>query len=231
MPNVRANLAVVKKRITAAAERVGQDPNQITLVAVTKDVEYLKLIEEAIAAGITDIGENRVQEAKPKIEALKSRYKNVKWHMIGHLQTNKVKTALELFDQIDSVDSLKLAEEIEKRSQKPAPVLIEVKTSEEATKFGVEPSELEALIGQISKLKNLKILGLMTLAPLTSDKEKARPYFRKLKDLSERVKSLNLPNVEMNYLSMGMTTDFEVAIEEGSNMVRLGRAIFGERGE
>ena len=225
---IKENIQNIKKRIEQAALSVGRDPQNIKLVAVTKTIP-IDLIEQAIQAGITDIGENRIQEAKPKIEALKSKYPQMTWHMIGHLQRNKVRQALDLFAIIQSVDSERLALEIQAKAKSIIPVLIEVNTSAEATKFGVKVSEAIALVKKISTLANLKIEGLMTIGPLASDPEKARPSFKSLKQLSEQIKKLNLPNVKMKYLSMGMTDDFYVAIEEGSNLVRIGRALFGAR--
>lgn len=229
MPDIKANLESVILRISKAAFAVGRDAEGIKLVAVTKNVPA-EVIEQAIQAGITDIGENRVQEAKPKIDILKTKYPNVTWHMIGHLQRNKVRQALDIFDIIQSVDSERLAREIQAKAEaKVVPVLVEINTSGEETKYGIPVNSTIDFLKTVSSFKNLSVQGLMTIAPLVDDPQKARTYFRKLKTLSEEIKKLNLPNVEMKYLSMGMTDDFEVAIEEGSNMVRIGRAIFGQR--
>jgi len=222
--SIAENIASVKGRIAQAAIRVGRDPSEIKLVAATKDVP-VNLIEEAIKAGITDIGENRVQEAHLKFDALKNH--PVTWHMIGHLQTNKVKQALEIFSVIQSVDSEKLAVEISGKSIKNVDVMIEVNTSEEISKFGVAPDGAVKLARVISGLPNLKLTGLMTVGPLTSDEGKIRGSFRLLKYLFGQIKGLNLTAVELKCLSMGMSDDFEIAIEEGSNLVRVGRAIFG----
>jgi len=220
---IAKNLQSVKERIGEAARRAGKDPAEIKLVAATKDVPA-GLILEAIKAGLTDIGENRVQEAKQKFDALKDQ--PVTWHMIGHLQTNKVKAALEIFSVIQSVDSERLADEISQRAQKIVEVFIEVNTSGEESKFGILPEKAVQLAEHISGLKNLKLTGLMTVGPLTGDEKAVRESFRLLKNIFKRIKGLNLPSVELKYLSMGMSQDFETAIEEGSNLVRIGRAIF-----
>lgn len=229
MTDIAENIEKIKERIAQASRRVNRDPSEIILLAATKDVPA-ELISKAIEAGITDIGENKVQEARPKYEALASKYPNLIWHMIGHLQTNKVKKTLEIFSKVQSVDSLRLAQEIDKRAReasKKVDVLVEVNTSGEATKFGVKPEEALELIKCISGLPNIKVTGLMTIGPLVEDTEKARPSFKMLRNLRGEITKANIPNVEMKHLSMGMTDDFEVAIEEGSNIVRIGRAIFG----
>ena len=220
---IAKNLQSVKERIGEAARRAGKDPAEIKLVAATKDVPA-GLILEAIKAGLTDIGENRVQEARQKFDALKDQ--PVIWHMIGHLQTNKDKAALEIFSVIQSVDSERLADEISQRAQKIVEVFIEVNTSGEESKFGILPEKAVQLAEHISGLKNLKLTGLMTVGPLTGDEKAVRESFRLLKNIFKRIKGLNLPSVELKYLSMGMSQDFETAIEEGSNLVRIGRAIF-----
>lgn len=222
--SIAENIALVKERIAEAAKRAGRDPSEITLVAATKDVP-VNLIEEAIKAGITDIGENRVQEAWEKFGPLKDY--PVKWHMIGHLQTNKVKHALEIFSVIQSVDSEKLANEINKRAERKIDVLMEANTSLEEHKYGVRPDEATGLARFISGLPNLKLIGLMTVGPLSSDETRTRESFRSLAGLFKQIKELNLPALELKYLSMGMSDDYCIAIEEGSNLVRIGRAIFG----
>ncbi len=229
--SVKENLENVRKRIEKAAASVGRDPREIKIIGAAKN-QPAGLVMQALEAGLTDIGENRVQEARTRCEEIRSKYPNTILHMIGHLQRNKVRHALDIFDIIQSVDSERLALEIEERAKaknRVIPILIEVKTSEEATKYGVPVESTIDFLKKITELKHLKVQGLMTIAPLEDNPEKARPYFAKLKMLSEEIKKLNLPNVEMKYLSMGMTDDFEVAIREGSNMVRIGRAIFGER--
>ncbi len=198
-----------------------QIPESVTIVCVSKG-RTLEQIKEAIEAGLTDIGENRVQEAIMKFNALRTMNYKFRTHMVGHLQTNKVKEALNLFDLIQSVDSLRLAREIDKEAakiNKIQDVLIEVKTSPEATKFGIKSDEAIGVIKEITKFKNINIKGLMTIAPVVDVPEKTRPYFRALRELRDKVNGLWI-------LSMGMTDDFEVAIEEGANMVRIGRAIF-----
>jgi hypothetical protein len=236
MPDIKSNIESIKRRIEAACNRVNREPKEVTLLAATKDVP-VNLIEEAIQAGIIHIGENRVQEAAGKFELLKGKYPQVTWHMIGHLQTNKIGQALKIFDIIQSVDSVRLAEEINKRyevlGKRPAlpagrcEVFIEVNVSGEESKSGVPFSLAEELVIYISGSGNLSVTGLMTVPPYFDEQEKATPYFRKLSQLRDKIKGLNLPNVDLKYLSMGMTDDFEAAIEEGSNIVRIGRGIFG----
>ncbi len=229
---VRENILKIKNRIVGACSKINHEPEQITIVAVSKS-RTPEQISEVIAAGITDIGENKVQEAIFKYNNLRTQelvnLQTIKWHMVGHLQTNKVKEAVRIFDLIQSVDSLHLAEEIDKQASKinkTQDILIEVKTSPEATKFGIKPEEIFKLIEGISKLKNITIKGLMTIAPIVDNPEETRPYFRLLRELRDRIYQLPITNYQLPILSMGMTDDFEVAIEEGSNMLRLGRAIF-----
>jgi len=222
--SIAENIANVKKRIEVAARRAGRDPASIRLVAATKGVTA-EQIREAVNAGITEIGENRVQEAQKKFDILKDL--SIRWHMIGHLQTNKVKAALEIFPVIQSVDSVKLAAEISKKAQSQIEVFIEVNTSGEESKFGIAPGMVVELARAISGLNELKLTGLMTIGPLTANEESVRKSFRSLAELFKQIKGLNLPHSELKYLSMGMSQDFEAAIEEGSNLVRVGRAIFG----
>lgn len=196
------------------------------MVAVTKTAT-IEQTKEAISAGVRIIGENKVQEAKKKYQILTG---DIEWHLVGHLQTNKVKYAVEIFDLIHSVDSIKLAKEIDKRSLqfgKITNVLVEVNVSGEETKYGIRPEEVELFLGEISKFSGIRIRGLMTIVPIVKNKEEVRPYFKELKELSEKMRNKNIKNVKMDYLSMGMTDDFEVAIEEGANMVRIGRGVFG----
>lgn len=197
--------------------------NSALIVAVTKNMSIPKIIE-ALEAGICDIGENRVQEASTKYGAIKASFPNVRWHMVGHLQTNKVKAALLMFDVIQSVDSFHLALEINKRASKPQEIFIEVNTSGEDSKYGVNPSDALELIRSISKLTNIKIGGLMTLGPLTQDKEKIRESFRTLRRLRDEIQAAGFSQVK--HLSMGMSSDYPLAIEEGSDIIRIGRAIF-----
>lgn len=229
MSNITANLEKVKRNIRQAAERVNRDPSEVTLIAVTKTVPVEK-IREAILAGVLIFGENRVLEAREKIEVIDS--KAVKWHMIGHLQTNKVKYIFSLFDLIHSVDSLALAHEIDRRAQvdkKKADILVQVNVSGEKTKFGVSKESAVELIKDISRLSNISIKGLMTIPPFSDNPEGSRGFFKELFFIRERVESLGIENVSMRELSMGMSNDYEIAVEEGATMVRVGTAIFGER--
>jgi len=223
---IKNNLEIINEKIKKAALKVNRNSQEIKLVAVTKTAT-IEQIKEAIIAGVKIIGENKVQEAKEKYQILTA---DIEWHLVGHLQTNKVKYAIEIFDCIHSVDSIKLAEEIDKRSLqfgKITNVLVEVNVSGEETKYGIKPEEVEPFLKEISEFSRIRVRGLMTIAPITEDKEEVRPYFRKLRELSKEIKSKNIKNVKMDCLSMGMTEDFEVAIEEGANMVRIGRGIFG----
>jgi len=223
---IKNNLEIINGKIKKAALRANRNPEEIKLVAVTKTAT-IEQIKEAINAGVKIIGENKVQEAKEKYQILNA---DIEWHLVGHLQTNKVKYAIEIFDLIHSVDSIKLAKEIDRRSLQfgmITNVLVEVNVSGEETKYGVKPEEVEPFIKEISEFSRIKVRGLMTIAPIAEDEEEIRPYFRKLRELSKEIKSKNIKNVKMDYLSMGMTEDFEVAIEEGANMIRVGRGIFG----
>jgi pyridoxal phosphate enzyme (YggS family) len=211
-------IAHVRQRVERAAERARRSPADVTIVAVSKGFPP-SAIDQAVVAGIADIGENRVQEATAKIAALRGL--PVTWHLVGHLQTNKAKTALELFDIIHSVDSLHLAEALSHRSQRPLPILLEVNVAGEAAKFGFPPAEVAAAAQAVARLPHLDLRGLMTVAPLVSDPETVRPVFRELRRLGDAL--------GLRELSMGMTDDFEVAVEEGATLVRIGRAIFGER--
>ncbi len=215
---VAERLALVRERVARAAERAGRSPAEVTIVAVSKSFPAAA-IAEAAAAGIAHIGENRVQEAAAKIPSL--RHLPVTWHLVGHLQTNKAKTAIDLFDIIHSVDSLRLAEVLSHRAERALPVLLEVNVVGEPGKFGFSPQQALQAAEAIARLPRLEVRGLMTVAPLVSDPEEVRPVFRDLRRLRD---ALGLAE-----LSMGMTDDFEVAIEEGATLVRIGRAIFGER--
>jgi len=218
--NIERNLRELESRIARAAERAGRSPADITIVAVTKEVE-VEAIEAAIKAGIGHIGENRVQEAKTKMERLSTLERQPMWHMVGHLQTNKVKTAAQIFDIIHSIDSLRLAEAVSQRVQDIMPVLLQVNVSGEATKSGFSLAELSQAAEEIARMPRLEVKGLMTIAPLVADAEEVRPIFRRLRQLRDEL--------GLEHLSMGMTDDFEVAVEEGATMVRIGRAIFGQR--
>jgi len=221
---IRENLTVVRDRIATAARRSGRRAEDITLVAVTK-TRGVEEIRQALECGVTDIGENYVQEAEAKYGLIGDA---ARWHMIGHLQRNKARHAVEVFSMIHSVDSLDLAREIGRRAEaagKRMDVLAEVRISGEATKFGVECDQALRLADEISQVSGVRLCGLMGMAPLVADPEETRPYFAKLNELWGK-----LPDEQRLYLSMGMTQDFEIAIEEGSNMVRIGTAIFGPRG-
>ncbi len=208
----------VRQRIAAACLRAGRSPQEVTIVAVSKGFPP-QAIREAWQAGIRHFGENRVQEAAAKLPQVADL--PITWHMVGHLQTNKVKKALALFHTIDSVDSLPLAQEISRRAQGTVPILLEVNVAREASKFGFSPEELLQAAEQVAALPHLEVRGLMTVAPIVSDPEEVRPIFRRLRELA---RALGLKE-----LSMGMSDDFQVAVEEGATMVRLGRAIFGPR--
>lgn len=212
--NVRALLAELPPGVELEAAAKGQPPEKI---------------KEAIEAGVKIIGENYVQEA---LLAQRVIGRSVRWHFIGHLQKNKVKKAVEIFDLIETVDSLELALEIEKRAAaagKVMPVLIEVNSGREPQKFGVWPEKVIDLAREIVNLPHLRLMGLMTMGPFTGDPEEARPYFRETRLLFEELKKMNLPNCELRYLSMGMTNSYRVAIEEGANLIRIGTKIFGPR--
>jgi len=223
---IGVNIKSVRQRIADAARRSGRDPDEITLVVVTKTVGVTEILHAA-DCGVEAVGENRVHEAIEKRSRVGDR---VKWHMIGHLQRRKVKDAVQVFDYIHSVDSLALAKEIDKRcapTSKIMPVLFEVNVSGEASKFGLSPEETLRTIREAATLERIRIEGLMTMAPYVEDPEEVRPCFKQLADLSNTIAAANLPNVSMKHLSMGMTNDFEVAVEEGATMVRIGTAIFG----
>ena len=224
--DLAANLNNVRQRIAAACVRAGRDPDSVTLLAVTKG-QPPEVVREAAQAGLMLFGENKVQEAKAKIPLCPGR---LRWQMIGHLQSNKCRDAVELFELIQSVDSLSLAEEINRRAEQAAkrmPILLEASIVGEASKFGYQPEQLLADLARINALPRLEIHGLMTVPPWTPVVERARPVFRKLRELKEQCEQLL--GAPLPHLSMGMTGDFEVAIEEGATMVRIGTALFGER--
>ena len=216
---ITENLASVKKRIKQAAERVGRDPAGIRLIAVTKEADTAQL-REAVEVGLTDIGENRLKDALSKMEFFDSHV--LTWHMIGHLQSNKARDAVRIFSVIHSVDSVRLAQiidkEAKKHNNKMQDILIEVNVAGEESKFGIKPEGLGNLLNETRALKHINILGLMTMAPFVADSEITCPHFRRLKELADTYR--------LKELSMGMTRDFEVAIEEGATMVRIGSAIF-----
>jgi pyridoxal phosphate enzyme (YggS family) len=226
------NIAQVRERISRAAGRVHRNADSIVLMAVSKTVEAAR-IKEAFDAGLRVFGENRVQEFESKSAAL-SELKDAQWRLIGHLQSNKARKAAELFHAVDSVDSLRLAERLNQAATeagKKLEVLIEIKVGQEESKAGIplDSPDLENLLRSAPQLESLRIRGLMTVPPFTDDPEGARPYFRLLRDLRDQIAARKLPAIQMAVLSMGMSHDFEVAIEEGSTCVRVGTAIFGAR--
>jgi len=228
MSTIEENIKNLKESIAKAGERAGKNPEEIVLVAVSKTVEPER-IREALSHGIKIIGENRVQEAEEKFKKIPEKFEK---HLVGHLQTNKAKKAIELFDLIQSVDSLKLAEELSRRAQQKGrvmDVLVEVNTSCEPTKFGLEPDEVTDFMKKVRDLEGMKVKGLMTVGLFSSDMDEVRPCFKRLKKTFNELKAKDIPGIEMKYLSMGMTQDYEVAIEEGANMVRIGTAVFGKR--
>jgi PLP dependent protein len=228
MGTVADNLNAVQERIAKAAARVGRDPEGVTLVAVTKTMP-VERIREAIDAGQRVFGENRVQEAQAKVEALG---REVQWHLIGHLQRNKVKFVCDLFELIESVDSLSLAQDIDARAARHGivmPILIQVNIGDETTKSGIAAPDTLALVQQVATMPHIALKGLMCVPPIVEVAEHARPYFVELRTLAEQIERERIPNVAMLELSMGMSHDFEVAIEEGATMVRVGSAIFGPR--
>ena len=215
--------------ITQNVKRILSElPEDILLVAAAKTRTPEEILQ-AIAAGITILGENYVQEAKRAYAAIG---KQARWHLIGHLQRNKVKRAVTIFDMIETVDSVDIAREIDRRCaqiSKVMPVLIEVNSGRERQKTGVFPEETEELVREIAGLPNIKLMGLMTMGPRFGDLEDSRPYFVETRKVFERLKKLNPPNIEMRYLSMGMTNSYKIALEEGANIIRIGNKIFGER--
>ena len=225
MSEIKENLIKVMERIEKAAQRVGRDPKEIKLVAVSKTVEAAR-VKEAIEAGVSILGENYVQEAQKKIEEIG---RPVAWHFIGHLQSNKAKYAGRLFDMIHSIDSLTLAEELNRRAEQVgqvAKVMIEVNISGEATKFGTDEEKVFSIVRGILNLSHLSLEGLMTMPPYFDLPEMSRPYYIQLRALKERMVK---EGILLKELSMGMSNDFEIAIEEGATYVRVGTAIFGER--
>lgn len=227
--SLQKRLKNVKDRIRKAALACGRDPETITLVAVSKTMS-IEAVQEAIRAGVTILGENYIQEAREKFNALSSQ--PVSWHFIGHLQTNKAKYAVQLFDLIQTVDSLKLARELNKQAKKInkiQPILIQINISQESTKSGVLAKDTLPLLKDISCLENLSVKGLMTMPPFFDNPEMVRPYFAALRNLRNQIIKEAIPNISMDELSMGMTGDFEVAIKEGATIVRIGTAIFGKR--
>ncbi|MBN1822816.1 MAG: YggS family pyridoxal phosphate-dependent enzyme [Endomicrobiales bacterium] len=219
-------IKLINQRISESAAKSGRPAEDITLVAVTKTVPPEE-IARAVASGVRDIGENKVQEAMKKFDAMGESLKGVKKHYIGHLQTNKAKKAVEIFDVIQSLDSIPLAEEIQKHAAgigKIQDCLVEVKVSDEEAKYGLAPEGLGEFVEKAARFGNIRLAGLMTMAPFFEDPEKTRPYFKRAREAFEKIKA---GNGGFRFLSMGMSNDFTVAIEEGANMVRIGTAIFG----
>lgn len=229
MSKIADNLWQINENISIAAAKSGQRAEDITLVCVTKIIPA-ELMKEAITAGVRVIGENRVEEAKIKRAQLPE---VIHWQMIGHLQCRKVRDAVAIFELIHSVDSVKLAEEIDKRARainKIQDILLEVNVSAEQAKYGLTPSAVDECLAAIARLPNVRVRGLMTMAPLVDDPEMTRPVFRGLRELKEKIIARKITGVQMKYLSMGMSQDYCVAIEEGANMVRIGSAIFHGNG-
>ena len=228
MGTIAENIRMIEDEKAEACRRVGRDPSEVLLCAVTK-THPAEMINEAIDAGITDIGENKVQEILDKYDDVKK----VRWHMIGHLQTNKVKYIIDKVCMIHSVESLHLAKEINKRAEQHGitmDILIEVNTAQDENKFGVAPEDTEALIRQIlGECPSIRIRGLMTIAPYREKPEDVRPFFRRTKELYDEMAKIESPNLDFKYLSMGMSNDRVIAEEEGSTIIRVGSAIFGAR--
>ncbi len=225
--SIRDNLCRIEDEIDAACARVGRDPDEVHVVAVSKTVGVAQ-IREALSAGVRIIGENRVQEAWKKAQEIGT---DAEWHLVGHLQTNKVKRTLEFVDVIESVDSLHLADELEKRAEqlnRSVRIFVQVNTSGEESKFGIDPAKTLEFVHQLSEYKRLNVCGLMTIGAFVSDTNRIRACFQALHRLSDRIRSAN-GAPEMNALSMGMTNDYPIAIEEGATHIRIGRALFGER--
>lgn len=226
---IRDNLREIYKRISEACQRSGRDISEITLVAVSKTFSVHD-IREAISAGVVDIGESYAQELRSKFDELKD--EPIRWHFVGPLQRNKVKYLVDFIHLIHSVENVKVCQEIEKRASRinrAINILVEVNTSGEPQKHGVEPGQVAQLFREISLFDHVHVRGLMTMAPLVDDPNEARPAFRKLREVQERLLESGVPKIQLQHLSMGMSNDFEVAIEEGATMVRIGSGIFGER--
>ena len=226
MSNIESNLKIVKEAINKSAKKTNRTLDDIVLVVVTK-TRTVEEIKEVYQCGHKIIGENRIQEAENKFRYLKEL--NLEWHLVGHLQRNKVKDAINIFSMIHSVDSLRLAEEINKGCEQKKirmNVLLEINVSGEETKYGFKPNEIIPALKIISEMRNVNVMGLMTMAPFAANPEDTRPVFRQLRELRDEIIEQNILNINMKYLSMGMTNDYTVAIEEGANMVRIGTAIF-----
>lgn len=227
MGNISDNIKEVLEQVKTAAAQANRDPSEIKIVAVTKTVP-VERIREAVDAGLTVLGENRVQELTAKYPLVEG----VEWHLIGHLQSNKVKYIVDKVSLFHALDSLSLAEEINKRMAplgRAMDVLIQVNVAGEGTKFGIKPEETRDFVDAVRKLPGLKIRGLMTIGPFVADPEEVRPVFRRLRLLAEEVKTIGFPGVEMRHLSMGMSNDYIIAVEEGATLLRLGSVLFGPR--
>ncbi|MDD3570326.1 MAG: YggS family pyridoxal phosphate-dependent enzyme [Lachnospiraceae bacterium] len=225
---IKENIEQINKKIEASAEKSGRKREDITFVVVSKTIDVPR-IKEAVETGENNLGENKVQEIMDKYEPMGE---GIKWHLIGHLQTNKVKYIIDKVELIHSVDSIKLAEEISKRAVQHglvAKILLEINIANEESKFGINPKDAERIVLEISNLSNIMIKGLMTVAPFVENAEENRVYFKQMKQLLVDINSKKIDNVYMDVLSMGMTGDYEVAIEEGATMVRVGTGVFGAR--
>ncbi len=224
--DLNENVARVRSDIRDCLERSERAGNNVVLVAVTKTLPP-EAVEAAVRVGLTDVGESRVQETASKRPAVKA---DCRWHLIGHLQKNKISKALKLYDMIQSIDSYELAAAIDARAGKPVEILLQVDSSGEETKFGIDPDDLRHVAEQIARLEKIRIKGLMTIGPLTDDRQRIRHSFRATRSLFDKLRDADIPNCDMKYLSMGMSGDYMIAVEEGSNMVRIGTALFGKRG-
>lgn len=227
--NIEENLKIVRERISRAAERAGRNPSGIRIVAVTK-THPPEAVDQAVKAGLKDVGENKVQEFLDKEGMVKE---DCRWHFVGHLQRNKVNKIIGSFELIHSLDSLRLARKINKSSLREGvvtSVLVQVNTSGEESKYGIEPDEAEELCAAVSSYEGIRVKGLMTMAPWVEDRGVIRRTFSALRMLADKIKSRKIENISMDELSMGMTDDFEIAVAEGSTMLRLGRVLFGPRG-
>ncbi len=228
MSSISDSLSIVRGRIAAASARAGRDPREVKLVAVSKNIDVERIVL-AVEAGVRDFGENRVQEAAEKIPRV---HADVTWHFVGHLQRNKAKDAVELFSLMHSLDSIRLARELDRRCEmadSTIDLLLQVNISGEATKFGVPPEMARDVLLEIARYERLRVRGLMVIAPYSDNPEDARPWFSQARQLMRELGRLSISNVSMDELSMGMSGDYEVAIEEGATIIRVGTAIFGER--
>lgn len=227
--SIKDNIDNIIQRVVASAERAGRNPQDITVIAVSKTVDAARA-REAVEGGLINLGENKVQEMVSKYEQLPNL--DIRWHMIGHLQKNKVKYIIDKAELIHSVESIDLANEINKRAIQHgliAKILIELNIAKEGSKFGINDENVYEFIKSLEQFKNLKVMGLMTVAPNSENPEEIRWVFKRMKEIFDNISGMKISNTDMKYLSMGMTNDFEIAIEEGSNIVRIGTAIFGAR--